>query len=197
MGTVLQGRPRTVIATPEDTITVMSAQRNADNWKRLLHCPYRAVIVGSSYKTGPVVPIGPLCLSSNDQLSCALNMKRHSRWKWEGEIVNRQRNTVFPDTVGNDRLLIVLAWKGSPHATRAQRLGIALLSILPLGVAATLICGGWRGVPRNSIFVILYAVLAFPFAAFGIRMLRNALLPSPSKSDHEHYKTDHNEHSAS
>jgi hypothetical protein len=109
----------------------------------------------------------------------------HKKEQWEGELINRQRNIVFPDTVRNDRLVNELFWKGSPRATLVQRIGIAILSILPLGVAATIIWDGWRDDPPNSIFVILRAVLAFLFAAFGIRMLRNAFLRPPSKSDQQ------------
>jgi len=107
----------------------------------------------------------------------------------------RQRNIVFPDTVRNDRLVNELFWKGSPNATRLQRIGIAFLSIVPFGVVASLMIGVLE--PAPVWFRVVMLLFALPFAIFGGRMLRNAFLrPSPT-SDHEHQQTDHKHLSSS
>ena len=98
-------------------------------------------------------------------------------------MANRQRNIVFPDTVRNDRFVNVLLWKGDPHATRVQRIGIALIAIGPFSLAAMVISVGWDSLPDPV--AVLCFLLAFPFIVFGCRLLRNAFLRSPSKSDQE------------
>jgi hypothetical protein len=116
----------------------------------------------------------------------------------------RQRNIVFPDTVRNDRLVNDLLWKGSPHATVVQRIGIAILGLMYLSLPAAMVFFVVREVELGSpqslsdwaaMGVVL--LLAVPFIIFGIKVLKNAFLRPPSKSDHEHHQTDHKQHPSS
>jgi hypothetical protein len=109
----------------------------------------------------------------------------HKKEQWERELVNRQRNIVFPDTVRNDRLVNELLWKGSPHAARVQRIGIALIAIAPLTIAATFIYMGWYDDPPNSLSELFGVLVAVPFIYVAFRLLRNAFLRPASKSDQE------------
>jgi hypothetical protein len=104
----------------------------------------------------------------------------HKKERWEGELINRQRNIVFPDTVRNDRLVNELLWKGSPNATPVQRIGIAVLSIGPFCVAAQFIGIGWDALPDAA--AILAFLVALPFVYVGCRLVRNAFFHRP-KSD--------------
>jgi hypothetical protein len=124
-------------------------------------------------------------------------MKHHRRSEWERELEARQRNIVFPDTVRNDRLVNELLWKGNPHATRVQRIGIAILSIGPLAVAAVLLSFVWSDPNPQILDVAGVLLMALPFILLGSRWLRNAFLRSPSKSDHGHHRTDHKQHPSS
>jgi hypothetical protein len=113
---------------------------------------------------------------------------RHKKEQWEGELTNRQRNIVFPDTVRNGRSVDALLWKGNPHATRVQRIGIAIFAAFYLIIGVLLIYAGSQAdswdLPEGSTadkFGTL--LLAAPCIYLGGRMLRNTFLRPPSKSD--------------
>jgi hypothetical protein len=109
-------------------------------------------------------------------------MKRR-REQWESDIANRQRNVQWHDTFRNNHFVNELLWKGRPDATLVQRIGIALFSIAPLTFAVVLISVAWDASPDPA--AILFLLMALPFIVFGTRLLRNAFMPSASKSDSE------------
>jgi hypothetical protein len=129
-------------------------------------------------------------------------MKHHSRSQWERELEASQRNIVFPDTVRNDRFVNDLLWKGSPHATVVQRIGIALIGLTIFAPAVIMMFSVAHEVEIGSakslsdwIAVAVLLLIMLPFVIFGGKALKNAFLRPPSKSDHEHRGTDHKQHS--
>jgi hypothetical protein len=109
----------------------------------------------------------------------------HKREQWEGELVNRQRNIVFPDTVRNGRSVDALLWRGDPHATRVQRIGIAVFAATYLLLGALFIYMGWHGDPQDSALKLVGLLFAAPLIYVGVRLLKNTFLRLPSKSDQQ------------
>jgi hypothetical protein len=116
----------------------------------------------------------------------------------------RQRNIVFPDTVRNGVSVDKLLWKGSPHATRVQRIGIAIIGLFVLVPAVMLVLAVAHEVEVGAlqslwdwVALAVFLIVMLPFIIFGGRALRNAFLRPPSKSDHEHHRTDHKRHPSS
>jgi len=87
------------------------------------------------------------------------------------DVVARQRNTVWPDTVRNGALVDSFLWRGSASATLVQRVGIAFFGALFL-------CSALMFVRFALLEFVAVRVVLFLFAgscgAIGSRLLRNA-----------------------
>jgi hypothetical protein len=84
-----------------------------------------------------------------------------------GEIRERQRNIVWPDTMRNGRSVDALLWKGSRDATTVQRVGIAIFGL------CFLVAGlGFAYMAYLGREIILAAFAAIP-TLLGLRLLRN------------------------
>src|SRR5580700_964371 len=86
----------------------------------------------------------------------------------------KQRNTVWPDTIRNGRSVDRLLWKGSPNATRVQRIGIAIFGMvfLILGLMITWLAN--VAAHRRSIGESLLTFLvAFVVLTIACRLLTN------------------------
>jgi hypothetical protein len=92
--------------------------------------------------------------------------------RFEQSIQERQKNTLVPDILRNDADLNAFVLNGSPKATLLQRVGMFLFAVVPLAVVfETVQLGlGMKGdfLPRLVLFM-----MAVPFAAWGLRILRN------------------------
>ena len=65
-------------------------------------------------------------------------MKSLTRWK-KSEIEDRQKNTLWPDTLRNSALVDAFLWRGSRNATPIQRIGIFLSGLLFVSPAVLLL----------------------------------------------------------
>lgn len=85
----------------------------------------------------------------------------------------RQSNTLWPDAMINSSSVDALLWKGSPKATKVQRVGIAIfgLTFALLGVIFELIAS-----QKHKLFDALLGLL---FLALGIKLLLNAFKRQP------------------
>jgi hypothetical protein len=82
---------------------------------------------------------------------------------------SHQRNVVWPDTMVNGHSVDELLWKGSPNATKVQRVGIAIwgLFFLSLGVFFVFVLAS----EQHSFFA---AILGLLLMALGTRIILNA-----------------------
>jgi hypothetical protein len=85
------------------------------------------------------------------------------------EVESRQRNTVWPDTMVNGVRVDALLWKGSPKATKVQRIGIAIwgLTFLALGTFFTF-------VQAPELHSPMLAIIGLFVLALGARVTFNA-----------------------
>ena len=99
---------------------------------------------------------------------------------FSNDIHQRQRNTVYPDTLRNARSVDSFLWHGSADATMVQRIGAFIFGVvfIPAGAAFPIMLvdvwmkenPSWFGVFFSAVLIALS--LAFEYAAF--RMIRNA-----------------------
>lgn len=88
------------------------------------------------------------------------------------EIEARQRNILWPDTLGNSALVDAFLWKGSPDATRVQRIGMALIGLMYSGPGVLFVCiGCFDGGP--VLYRVCMFLMALPSLALGGKLLRN------------------------
>jgi hypothetical protein len=90
------------------------------------------------------------------------------------EVKSRQRNTVWPDTMVNGVRVDALLWKGSPKATKVQRIGMAIwgLTFSALGIFFTF-------VQAPELHSPLLAVMGLFVLALGARVTFNAFRRKP------------------
>lgn len=86
-----------------------------------------------------------------------------------GELKDRQRNTIWPDTLRNSRGVDSLLWKGNENAPPVQRIGIAILGLLFLAVGLDNILIGKE--QQSWVAAIFGSFLAL----VSLRLFRNAL----------------------
>ena len=55
------------------------------------------------------------------------------------EVERRQRNTLWPDAMVNSGSVDALLWKGSPKATKVQRVGIVIWGLFFLSIGICLL----------------------------------------------------------
>jgi hypothetical protein len=91
----------------------------------------------------------------------------------------KQRNIDWPDAMRNSSAVDALLWKGSPHLTKIQRVGILVFGIFFLFASGGLALTAWE---RHSGM----ALLPVGFGLFiSARLIRNACRRnfSPPKND--------------
>ncbi len=89
------------------------------------------------------------------------------------ELEDRQKNTLWLDTLRNGITLDGFLWKGSPNATLVQRIGLGLFALLWLSPGFALLYFGFSE-PAPVWFRVFMFVLALPWIAFGGKLLANA-----------------------
>jgi hypothetical protein len=96
------------------------------------------------------------------------------------EVQARQRNTTWPDAMVNSKSVDELIFKGSPKATKVQRVGIAIIggTYLLAGLGIMMIASEQHS--RISGFVSIVAL------AVGIRIIWNAVR-SPMVTPRAHH----------
>jgi hypothetical protein len=102
-------------------------------------------------------------------------MKRQSKSRMLDDIRARQRNTVWPDTLRNGRTVDAFLWKGSPHATIIQRVGIVVFaswSVIAGLFFSSLAHDVYSEGDSEASFIL--ALPALFFLVIGCRLLRNA-----------------------
>jgi hypothetical protein len=94
------------------------------------------------------------------------------------EVERRQRNTLWPDAMINSSSVDALLWKGSPKATKVQRVGIVIwgLAFLSIGAYFLFVLASEQHSP-------MAAVLGLLGLALGTRITLNAFKrqPKPGK----------------
>lgn len=80
------------------------------------------------------------------------------------EVERRQRSTLWPDAMVNSGSVDRLLWKGSPKATRVQRVGIAIWGLLFLSVG---ICTLLMAYERHDIIMAVVGVFC---SVLGVRI---------------------------
>jgi hypothetical protein len=99
-------------------------------------------------------------------------MKSRQRSEFLEDVQARQRNTVWPDTLRNGRTVDGFLWKGSPHATTVQRVGIAIFAVcfLAEGFLFVYMAASETGSGAS----LIPALFALFWVLIGYRLLRNA-----------------------
>jgi hypothetical protein len=84
-----------------------------------------------------------------------------------------QRNTLWPDAMVNSRSVDALLWKGSPKATKVQRVGIAIwgLTFACLGISFEMIAS-----QKHELFPMFFGFL---WLVVGIKLFLNAFKRNP------------------
>jgi|HubBroStandDraft_2_1064218.scaffolds.fasta_scaffold605925_1 hypothetical protein len=93
------------------------------------------------------------------------------------EVERRQRNTLWPDVMVNSASVDGLLWKGSPKATRVQRVGIAIWGLLFLSVG---ICTLSMAHERHDMIMAVVGVFC---SAVGVRITLNAFKRKPKPAN--------------
>ena len=85
------------------------------------------------------------------------------------DVERRQRNTLWPDAMVNSSSVDALLWKGSPKATKVQRVGMVVwgLTFLSLGVFFVFVLAPEQHSP-------MMAILGLFGLALGTRITFNA-----------------------
>jgi hypothetical protein len=85
-----------------------------------------------------------------------------------------QRNIVFPDTVRNERPLLVFLWRGSPDPSLVQRIGAWLFGVIWIGFGASFLsmAAQVRGEGDWTSFGIML-LISMGLISVGIRVFRN------------------------
>jgi hypothetical protein len=96
------------------------------------------------------------------------------------EFCARQENVVFPDTIasGNEARVDAVLWRPSPDRPLVQRVGIAIIAIMPGSIAFLLVYFTFSPGTTVSGRAVL-CLMAAPFAYATLRMLRNAIYRGP------------------
>jgi hypothetical protein len=85
------------------------------------------------------------------------------------DVERSQRNTLWPDAMLNSSSVDALLWKGSPKATKVQRVGIAIFGLLFLSLGLFFMFA--LAPELHSPLVAVFGI--FPFAV-GIKVTFNA-----------------------
>src|ERR1039458_1690714 len=102
-------------------------------------------------------------------------MKSRRNSKFLDDVQARQRATIWPDTLRGGRSVDSFLWKGSPDATKIQRVGISsspsFLLLWPSWVYSLGYAAAFKHNASTSLFMFLFA---FFLAAVGCKLLGNA-----------------------
>ena len=96
------------------------------------------------------------------------------------DIETRQRNIVWPDTMRNSHGMDELLWKGSPAATKVQRVGIAIWGLLFLSLGLF-----FMFVLASEQHSIMEAVFGLLLVALGTKITLNAFMRKPNPAAKE------------
>jgi hypothetical protein len=90
----------------------------------------------------------------------------------------RQQNTLWPEAMVNSSSVDALLWKGSPNATRVQRIGIAIWGLAFACIGAACEMGAWE---KHEPFLMFFGL---PWLALGAKLTFNAFKRShkPTKA---------------
>jgi hypothetical protein len=76
----------------------------------------------------------------------------------------RQRNTLWPDAMVNSSSVDALLWKGSPNATKVQRVGIAIWGMCFGFLGAVCELGAYE---KQELFLMFFGL---PWLALGAKL---------------------------
>jgi hypothetical protein len=82
------------------------------------------------------------------------------------DIRDRQRNTVFPDTLRGGRSVDELLFKGSPNAPLVQRIGVLILALAYVLVGIVFVSMAFE---QRHWFIGAFAAIIFAVAGLFIR----------------------------
>jgi hypothetical protein len=85
----------------------------------------------------------------------------------------RQQNALWPDAMVNSSSVDGLLWKGSPNATKVQRVGIAIWGLAFACIGAVF---EMTASEKHELFPILFGL---PWLALGARLFLNAFKRNP------------------
>lgn len=89
-------------------------------------------------------------------------------------VERKQRNTLWPDAMVNSSSVDALLWKGSPKATKLQRVGIAIWGLTFLSLGAFFVF-----VLASEQHSLMAAVIGLFGLALGTRITFNAFRRAP------------------
>jgi hypothetical protein len=98
---------------------------------------------------------------------------RDSQERLIEDVTASQRNTLWPDAMVNSSSVDALLWKGSPKATRVQRIGIAIWGLTFVLIGSACEMGAYE---RQDLFLMLFGL---PCLALGTKLFLNAFKRSP------------------
>ncbi len=89
------------------------------------------------------------------------------------ELEDKQKSTLWLDTLRNGATVDGFLWKGSPNATLVQRIGLTLFALL-WSMPGVLLLGFGFAEPGPVWFRVVMLVLALPFLLLGAKLIANA-----------------------
>jgi len=85
----------------------------------------------------------------------------------------RQQDVLWPDAMVNSSSVDALLWKGSPNATKVQRVGIAIWGLAFACIGAVSEMGAYE---KRELFLALFGL---PWLALGAKLCFNAFKRNP------------------
>jgi len=89
------------------------------------------------------------------------------------DVTARQKNTLWPDAMVNSSSVDALLWRGSPNATKVQRIGIAIWGLCFACLGAVGELGAYE---KHELFLLLFGL---PWLALGTKIFLNAFKRNP------------------
>lgn len=108
----------------------------------------------------------------------------HSFEQIREDIEARQRATVWPDTLRNERFVNAFLWKGDPNARPVQRVGLVVFALFFLLLGMSLVSIPFQKNFEDGSSIVFF--VALPPLLLSVRLLRNAFLrPQKHRGDNE------------
>lgn len=100
------------------------------------------------------------------------------RKEFEGDIVNRQRNIVFPDTVLNEGRFYRTQFSWETEYTNTQRICLGLLGAF-LMATGSLWLAAMVGESKHgfNLFILYFLVIAVGVVGMGVTLILRGLIP--------------------
>ncbi|MGD0628661.1 MAG: hypothetical protein ABR987_04880 [Terracidiphilus sp.] len=89
------------------------------------------------------------------------------------DVRTKQGNTLWPDAMANSSSVDALLWKGSPKATKIQRIGIAIWGLAFVCIGAACDLGAYE---KHELPLMFFGIL---WLALGTKLVLNAFKRSP------------------